>query len=245
MPRRRDEAFVEKLSNCMKRPLALQIGWVGALGLVLLGIVSGAALAQTIGSVNPTAAPAEPPAKEEPPSGGCMPIGLTVSGEIVFPFQCKEFIERQKAAHQKAAAEENQKPIAADQPIAGDRKPDAAEEKAVAKQPPATEKPAITEVKPAAAEEKPAAAEEKPAAAEEKTAAKQQESVAPDDSKPATETVGTVPLPKRFNREARERAIGPPGCMHFRSYDPASGTYRTFDRQRPQCREGGGEALRQ
>jgi hypothetical protein len=214
----------------MKRPLALQIGWVGALGLVLLGIVSGAALAQTIGSVNPTAAPAEPPAKEEPPSGGCMPIGLTVSGEIVFPFQCKEFIERQKAAHQKAAAEENQKPIAADQPIAGDRKPDAAEEKAVAKQPPATEKPAIAEVKPAAAEEK--------------TAAKQQESVAPDDSKPATETVGTVPLPKRFNREARERAIGPPGCMHFRSYDPASGTYRTFDGQRRQCREVVGESRR-
>jgi BA14K-like protein len=167
-----------------------------------------------------------------------MPIGLTVSGEIVFPFQCKEFIERQKAANQKATPEENQKPIAVDQ------KADAAEEKTVAKQPAATERPAIAEVKPAAAEEKPAAAEEKPTAAEEKTVAKQQESVAPEDSKPVTETVGTVPLPRRFDREARERALGPPGCIHFRSYDPASGIYRTFDGQRRQCREVVGQSVR-
>jgi hypothetical protein len=36
-----------------------------------------------------------------------MPIGLTASGEIVFPIQCKEFIEqhRGKAAEQKPAEE--------------------------------------------------------------------------------------------------------------------------------------------
>jgi hypothetical protein len=34
--------------------------------------------------------------KEDVPPGGCMPIGLTASGEIVFPIQCKEFIERQR-----------------------------------------------------------------------------------------------------------------------------------------------------
>ena len=35
-----------------------------------------------------------------------MPIGLTASGEIVFPIQCKEFIERQRgqALEQKATA---------------------------------------------------------------------------------------------------------------------------------------------
>jgi hypothetical protein len=37
-----------------------------------------------------------------------MPIGLTTSGEIVFPILCREFIERQrgKAVEQKPAAEE-------------------------------------------------------------------------------------------------------------------------------------------
>jgi BA14K-like protein len=218
----------------MKRLLSLQTELAcraGVLGCVFLAVMSCAALAQTTGAVNPTPAPAEPPVKEEPAPGGCMPIGVTVSGEIVFPFQCKEFIERRRAADQRPAAEENQKPIAANQ------KPDAEGEKTVAKQSAATEMPAIAEVKPAAAEEKPVAAEEK-------TAAKQQESVVPENSKPATEAVGTIPLPKRAEREAQERTIGPPGCTHFRSYDPASGTYRTYDRQRHQCREVVGQSFR-
>jgi hypothetical protein len=29
--------------------------------------------------------------------GGCLPIGVTASGEIVFPFTCKAFIERLRA----------------------------------------------------------------------------------------------------------------------------------------------------
>ncbi|WP_146688914.1 BA14K family protein [Bradyrhizobium canariense] len=159
-----------------------------------------------------------------------MPIGLTASGEVVFPFHCKEFLERQKAANQKNA-EENQKPTAAD------KKPAAGEQKTVAKPSAATEKPATAEVKPATAERKPAAVEEKPAAVEEKTVAKQPESVLPENSKPATETVGTISLPKRVEREARER-MGPwPGCTHFQSYNPVSRTYTTYDGQRRQCRE--------
>jgi hypothetical protein len=206
----------------MKRTLAAQIVRGSAVCLVLLGITSGAALPQTVGSKNPGTAPAEPPA----PAADCLPIGLTVSGEIVFPFQCKDFIERQKNANPKNAAEGNPKPTGAD------HKRDAAEEKTAAKQSPETE--AIAEVKPVTAERKPAVAEGRPAAVEEKTAAKQQGTVVPENGKPATETVGSVPLPKR---EARERRIGPPGCTHFRSYNPASGTYETYDRQRHQCRE--------
>ena len=227
----------------MKRLLAFQSGLAcraGALGCVLLAAMSGAALAQTTGAVNPKPASEEPSVNEEPPPGGCMPIGLTASGEIVFPFQCKAFIERQKAADQKPAAAENVKPVAAEQ------KPGAAEEKTVAKQPAATETSAIAEVKPAAVEEKPApaevkpaAAEEKPAAVEEKTAAKQQDRVAPDNGKPATEPVDTVPLPRRA-----ERTIGPPGCTHFRTYDSASGTYRTYDGRRRECRAVVGQAAR-
>ena len=75
---------------------------------LLLAVMSGAALAQTTGTVNPKPAPAEPSVNEDVPPGGCMPIGLTVSGEIVFPIQCKEFIERArgKAVEQKPAATE-------------------------------------------------------------------------------------------------------------------------------------------
>ena len=78
------------------------------LSVFLLTVTSGAALAQTTGTVDPSRAPAEPSIKEDVPPGACMPIGLTASGEIVFPIQCKEFIERQrgKAMERKPAAEE-------------------------------------------------------------------------------------------------------------------------------------------
>jgi hypothetical protein len=187
----------------MKCTFVVQIARAGVPCLVLLGVMSSAALPQTApsqtalpqatGPANPAAAPTESSA----PGGNCAPIGLTVSGEIVFPFQCREFIERQKAANRTTATGEKQKRTPTDQ------KPDAAE---------------------------------RPAATEEKTAAQQPESAGPADSKPAPETVGTVPLPRRAERQARERSIGPPGCTHFRSYDQASGTYRAFDRQRRPCR---------
>jgi hypothetical protein len=79
------------------------------LSALLLFLMSGAAIAQTTGTVNPSPALAEPSMKEEEPvPGGCMPIGLTVSGEMVFPIECKEFIERHrgKAVEQKPAAVE-------------------------------------------------------------------------------------------------------------------------------------------
>ena len=78
------------------------------LSVFLLTVTSGAAFAQTTGTVDPSRAPAEPSIKEDVPPGACMPIGLTASGEIVFPIQCKEFIERQrgKAMERKPAAEE-------------------------------------------------------------------------------------------------------------------------------------------
>ena len=210
----------------MKRVLAFQIGFAcgaGALGCVLLAVVSSAALGQTTGAVSPRPATEEPSAKDEPPPGGCMPIGVTVSGEIVFPFQCKDFIERQKVSKSEArcCAEEQKPPVV-------EQKADAAEDK--------------TEAKPSAAttaETKPAGAEAKPAAAEEKTAAKQSDDVVPESSKPATEPPVPVPLPKRA-----ERIVGPAGCMHFRTYDAASGTYRTYDGQRRECRAAIGQSAR-
>jgi BA14K-like protein len=78
------------------------------LSVFLLTVTSGTAFAQTTGVVDPSSAPAEPSVKQDVPPGGCMPIGLTASGEIVFPIQCKEFIERQRgqALEQKPTAVE-------------------------------------------------------------------------------------------------------------------------------------------
>src|SRR6266480_934443 len=91
--------------------------WLLAL---LLSVMSGAALAETTGAVNPGSVPAQPPVNEDVPPGGCMPIGMTTAGEIVFPIQCKEFIER----HRGAAVEQK--------PAAVQAKPDAVEEKPAA-----------------------------------------------------------------------------------------------------------------
>ena len=86
--------------------------------VLFLIAMSGAAFAQTTDTAKPSPAPAEPSVKEDVPPGGCMPIGLTASGEIGFPIQCKEFIERQrgKAVEQKPAALEEKPAQAAKQP---------------------------------------------------------------------------------------------------------------------------------
>jgi hypothetical protein len=179
--------------------------------------MSGAALAETTGAVNPGSVPAQPSANDDVPPGGCMPIGMTTAGEIVFPIQCKEFIER----HRGAAVEE--KPAAEQKPAAIEAKPAAVEPK-----------PAAVEPKPAAAEEKPAVVEPKPAAVEQKSAATQSESAAPEDRKPANKPVET--LQKRVEHEPHQRATRSDGCKSYRTYDPASGTYRGYDGQRRVCR---------
>jgi hypothetical protein len=74
--------------------------------VLLLTVTSGAAFAQTTVTVDPSPSPAEPSMKEDVPPGGCMPIGLTASGEIVFPIQCKEERQRGQAVEQKPAAVE-------------------------------------------------------------------------------------------------------------------------------------------
>ena len=93
-----------------------------------------------------------------------------------------------------------------------------------------------------AVEQKPAAMEERPrislpawanndAFVKPAQAAKQPD-VAPDNSKPAIK-LETVPLPK-----PRGRAMSADhgyGCQHYRTYDPASGTYKGYDGQRHSC----------
>jgi hypothetical protein len=75
--------------------------------------------------------------------------------------------------------------------------------------------------------------EQKPAGVEEKPAAKQSEGVAAENSKPENKPVEAAPLPRRD--EPRGRAFSP-NCFYYRSYDPASGTYRSYDGRIRSCR---------
>jgi BA14K-like protein len=213
----------------MKRLLVPEAGVAGLaasalLTCALLLVTGGALIAQTTGSVDPNHGPVGPSAKQDvdPPPGGCMPIGVTASGEIVFPLQCMGFIERQQgtAVREKPAATDQKRPAAEDNPAAAAEKPPAADEK------------------PAAVEEKPPATEEKPAAVEEKPPTKQSEAAVPEINKPADNPVGEAPIPlqKRAEQEPRERPVGPTGCTRFRTYDPVSGTYRSYDGRRRSCR---------
>ncbi len=79
------------------------------------------------------------------------------------------------------------------------------------------------------------AMEQKPAGVEEKPAAKQSEGVAAENSKPANKPVETAPLPERVEHEPRGRALSP-NCVYYRTYDPASGTYRSYDGRIRSCR---------
>jgi hypothetical protein len=78
---------------------------------------SGPALAQTTGSVKPVAV--LPPDKDDVPPGGCTPIGVTVSGEIVFPFTCKAFLEQRRGPiEEPKPAAQVEKPAQAEKPVA-------------------------------------------------------------------------------------------------------------------------------
>src|SRR5258708_21259282 len=107
----------------MKRLLVSEAGVAGlaasaVLTCALLLVTGGALIAQTTGSVDPNRGPVEPSTKQDvdPPPGGCMPIGVTASGDIVFPLQCMGFIERQQgtAVREKPAATDRKRPAAED-----------------------------------------------------------------------------------------------------------------------------------
>ena len=55
-----------------------------------------AALAQDAGNHRLQVAQAGPSKSEHQPAGACTPIGLTANGDIVFPWECRETIEKQR-----------------------------------------------------------------------------------------------------------------------------------------------------
>jgi hypothetical protein len=105
----------------------------------------------------------------------------------------------------------------------------------------AEEKPPTAETKPWAPEEKPVRREESHTSTLENPAlAKQSDGVPPTTDGPPIEPVdrvGAIPVPpRRAELVPRKPTIGPSGCTQFRSFDPESGTYVTFDGRRRQCR---------
>lgn len=73
--------------------------------------------------------------------------------------------------------------------------------------------------------------EQNPAAVDERSAAKQSEGIAPENSKPEIKAVEAFPPKARAMREN----VGY-GCQHYRTYNPASGTYTGYDGRRRSCR---------
>jgi len=64
-----------------------------------ISLVGTAAIAQTRSEpTKPDQRNTQPEsaASDGVPAGGCMPIGLTARGDLVFPLQCRELIERER-----------------------------------------------------------------------------------------------------------------------------------------------------
>ena len=53
----------------------------------------------------------------------------------------------------------------------------------------------------------------------------------------AEDSVGSIPASQRQAERPRKSATGPAGCTQFRSFDPVSETYTTFDGRRRECRQ--------
>jgi len=125
------------------RMLGLKAGQTGLLcGVFLFQVaigLSGAQSAEPAGapSLQPSGEVAKDTAKDGGPFGGCEPIGMTASGELVFPLECKKLIKKPAEA-----------PVAADDKAAADDKTASTDAKPVTpSQSAAAENPASTDSK--------------------------------------------------------------------------------------------------
>jgi hypothetical protein len=176
--------------------------------LVLCCAMAGsAALAQTTtGSVNPNPPAPQPAAKDDVPPGGCMPMGVTASGEIVFPLECKAFLEQHRG----------------NDPM---REPSAAEAKPpLDPKPPADAKPPTVDAKPTgneapAAVMPPMAAPQKSAARDEAPFEKQPEAPAPEKQ---PETVDPKQAEAPAAKEPETTATKEPEAPAVKESEPPS-----------------------
>ncbi|MGC2779644.1 MAG: hypothetical protein WA418_28800 [Bradyrhizobium sp.] len=208
------------------RMLGLKAGRAGLLcGVFLFQVAVGVTMAQSAepGGSPPSAGEvAGDAAKGGGPFGGCEPIGLTASGELVFPLECKKIIKKpteapvaaddNTAADDKTASTEarpavpNQSTAAADKPAATDTKP-------VANEAAAAESPVSAEPKPPVGADKPEsvhkAASLDPAAASKPSTGKPSMSKAPA-SRPVAGNPAASSKPMSGNSASSKTASGKP-----------------------------------
>jgi BA14K-like protein len=94
--------------------LRLRRAFAHLVAILLLAPCDGVFAGQPTAS-DTVANSAGPSNAEEPPPGGCLPIGVTASGEVVFPFMCKGFLERNRGS--AAAAPIDQQKPASEKPL--------------------------------------------------------------------------------------------------------------------------------
>ncbi len=214
-------------------------------GLLLLAMMSGAGMAQTTGATSPNSTSDSDSAKKAWPQGGCMPIGITAAGDVVFPFECKEFLDRYKAEMDKssdAGGGAPNPPNPSNPPSGGTEAhgPQAAPAPAQVAAPASkTAAPAAQAAAPAPKDaprnpdDATAAIQSAPAAPAPKSAVKQskhERKVADSDDDDDRAT------PQRHAAATKHKTEkGTAACMHFRTYDPDSGTYKGYDGQRRSC----------
>jgi hypothetical protein len=101
-----------------------------------VGVLLLAIICQGGARADETAVKQDPASKAEaPPPGGCLPIGVTASGEVVFPLLCKDFLDRTKGQASSQSTDEQKQ--SAEKPASPDHNSDL-ESKVVQK--PLTEK---------------------------------------------------------------------------------------------------------
>lgn len=175
-------------------------------GLCYLLLSAGGAIAQPADtSMSASGAAAVSP--EQPPPGGCMPIGITAAGDVVFPFACKDLIDlhRGKGPQTPLQPDVSQAPAPRDgaDPTADTIK--ATGSVAIGQQSRGAELEGINGADGASAQPVP-----------------------PDNEKPE--------LNRGKRKTSRASRGDPVGCTSFRTYDPKTESYRDFNGRRRPCR---------
>jgi hypothetical protein len=224
---------------------------ISALCCLIVALSNSVAFAQA----GPNAAQTFPE-KDQTQPGTCKPIGMTASGELVFPLDCWDFVARQKFLGLRFAPSQSNLPFASDsQPLATETRPilkdtkskeersaadvgrsvEQVEEPTGSNQTPAANQtmPLVTGKQTATDDGRLSAAETKPVTPEQQPTHEQTEPLLsnvaiPESDEPATMPAEKAALPRQVENRSRERVKGLPQCVHFRSYDSASGTYRDF-----------------
>jgi hypothetical protein len=108
-------------------------------GILLLAMICEGARADE------TAVKQDPASKtEEPAPGACLPIGVTASGEVVFPLSCKDFLDRTKGVAGGQSTDEQRLP--SEKPASLDHNSDL--ESKVVQKPAAEKTPEAVQVEP-------------------------------------------------------------------------------------------------